>query len=201
MSRFIETIRAEYGCVQLMDSHQERVNNTLKHFHSTVRINLTKEIQSFPIPFIPTCRIRVEYALDGIKGIEFFSYEIKEIDSIGIMEIGFRDYRFKYADREWIKKLVNASGCDEIIMVNDKTIRDASIANLAFFNGNDWVTPNTPLLAGTMRQRLIEQGVIHEASISISKLRSYEKIKLINAMLPWEKSPEISADLIRSIVS
>ena len=199
MSRFIETIRAENGCVQSIALHQERVNQTLRFFHSNITVNLTVELLSLSIKFIPTCRIRIEYDLSGVIGIEFFPYTIKKNNSIGIVQTGHRDYRFKYADRSWIHELVSQSGCDEIIMVEGNEVRDASIANLAFFDGREWITPNTPLLAGTMRKKLLEQGVIREAPIKLDMLQWFDKIKLLNAMLTWEKSPELPIGMIRLI--
>ena len=131
--------------------------------------------------------------------METFEYTVRQIRSVRIMEIGEHDYRYKYADRAWINELLRTSGCDEIIMVRDGMVTDASIANLAFLDGRDWITPNTPLLAGTMRKKLLEQGMIREAPIKLDKLQWFDKIKLMNAMLPWEKSPELPIDMIRLI--
>ena len=197
MYRFFETIRAENGIVQALPYHQERVGLTLSHLRSTAQIDLQKALEKLSIPGYPTARIRVDYDLTGIQNIDAFPYSIRSIRHIAIMPLAEHDYRFKYADRTWINDLVSRSGCDEIIMAEGPYIRDASIANLAFFNGKDWLTPDIPLLAGTMRQQLLEQGIIQPATIRVEDLSQYQKIRLINAMIPWLKSPDLPISLVR----
>jgi 4-amino-4-deoxychorismate lyase len=67
-------------------------------------------------------------------------------------------------------------------------IKDASYANLVFFDGVHWVTPSQPLLMGTRRAALLKAGVIIEAPIQIKELNSFVDFKLINAMMLWEES-------------
>jgi 4-amino-4-deoxychorismate lyase len=49
----------------------------------------------------------------------------------------------------------NAEGCDDIIIVRNGFVTDASYANLIFRKGDEWFTPATFLLAGTMRAFLL----------------------------------------------
>lgn len=60
---------------------------------------------------------------------------------------------------------------------------DTSIANIAFFDGVKWITPNTPLLQGTTRTRLLDEGKIYEAEISLELIPQFKKIALMNAMV------------------
>ena len=53
---------------------------------------------------------------------------------------------------------------------------------LFFFDGNDWLTPDLPLLKGTCRARLLEQGVIREAELGVEDLNRFKGLKLINAL-------------------
>ena len=55
-------------------------------------------------------------------------------------------------------------------------------ANVAFWNGTGWITPDTPLLPGTMRAYLIEKGVLAEDRIILEDLSRYQCVRLINAM-------------------
>lgn len=198
MSRFIETIRAEHGVVGPLELHQERVDRTLRDWGAECTIDLGETLEAFVPPPYPIARVRVEYDLAGVLQVSFFEYTIKKIRNIRLVDIGARDYRYKYADREWIHSLVRNSGCDEVIMIRDHCITDASIANLAFYNGSEWITSDTPLLEGTGRQYLLETGIIHQAPIRQDDLHQFERLKLINAMIPWKESPELPIGIIRT---
>ncbi|MEA3462083.1 MAG: hypothetical protein U9R49_09400, partial [Bacteroidota bacterium] len=54
-----------------------------------------------------------------------------------------------------------------------------------------WVTPDTPLLPGTMRASLLKKGKISGHRIAPEDLNGYQKLKLINAMNDLEHAPEL----------
>jgi len=54
---------------------------------------------------------------------------------------------------------------------------------LLFFINNQWVTPKAPLLEGTTRSRLIDEGKIIPANISIANALNAPKVALMNAMI------------------
>ena len=83
---------------------------------------------------------------------------------------------------------------DDIIIVKDGLITDASYANLIFWDGENWFTPNTPLLKGVQREKLLKDGLIQEKEIKPSDLASYQKVALINAMLDFKDKIELSID-------
>ncbi len=92
--------------------------------------------------------------------------------------------------------IANANA-DDVLIVKNGLLTDTSYANIAFFDGVQWLTPATPLLAGTRRQQLLEQGVITEATLHPSDLKQFKFAKLMNAMLTWAESPLISVENIR----
>jgi 4-amino-4-deoxychorismate lyase len=49
-----------------------------------------------------------------------------------------------------------------------------------------WLTPKTPLLNGTTRQRLLDDGKIVEAEIKVHELRRFTKVALLNAMIGFD---------------
>lgn len=51
-------------------------------------------------------------------------------------------------------------------------------------DGQRWVTPRQPLLRGTMRQSLLDTGQLVERDIRYDEWGCYEKVSLINAMMP-----------------
>jgi 4-amino-4-deoxychorismate lyase len=79
---------------------------------------------------------------------------------------------------------------DDVIIVKNGLVTDASYANLLFWDGKNWFTPEQPLLKGTQREFLIKNELIKQSTISITDLRKFEKVKLINSMLEMQ-GPEI----------
>lgn len=196
MSRFIETILAENGEVIGLAFHQQRLNETLRDHGSNASIDLDLNIAKMDVPQEPKSKIRVLYDISGIIRIEISSYAIRTCRSFSLVDIGEKKYKYKYADREWIYACLHNAGTDEIIMASNGLITDASIANLAFFNGEAWHTPLHPLLSGTKRKALLENGIIKAEEIDTGDLSKYSSFKLVNAMMGWDESPVYSTDLI-----
>jgi len=97
------------------------------------------------------------------------------------------DYRFKYADRRRLQVLFARRGdCDDVLIVKRGLLTDTSYCNIAVYDGLQWWTPDAPLLPGTARQRLLDKGLIREKRIRVEDLPLFKRIRLINAMLPWE---------------
>jgi 4-amino-4-deoxychorismate lyase len=93
-------------------------------------------------------------------------------------------YDLKYSNRINIDKLWNLrQDCDDIIIVKNGNITDSRFANLVLFDGQKWLTPDTPLLNGTCRQRLIDEKIITPKRITIEDLFHYSKLTTINAMI------------------
>lgn len=62
-------------------------------------------------------------------------------------------------------------------------VTDSSFSNLAFYDSGKWFTPETFLLNGIMRQKLLADNIIHEKKIAVNDMKKYEKISFINSML------------------
>lgn len=73
---------------------------------------------------------------------------------------------------------------DEVVIVKNGLLTDTSYSNIALFNGSHWVTPRQPLLRGTMRQSLLDDGVLAEQDIKAEDWNSFRQVSLINAMMP-----------------
>ena len=59
---------------------------------------------------------------------------------------------------------------------------DCSIGNLILRQGKKWYTPDTPLLLGTQREKLLREGKIQETTIFQEDIANFDEIKIINAM-------------------
>jgi len=141
-------------------------------------------------------RIRIEYGTDGRQECSLHPSMRKKIEKMRIVNTTPPDYRYKYADRAWLQALKSQSKADEILIIREDHITDASIANIVFRDQRGWWTPDTPLLNGTERRRLLSMGVIRESRIMVSDLSSFTGFRLINAMLPWEDDLTYDISLI-----
>ena len=198
MYPFFETIRYDNGVLENLSFHQQRVDRTfVQHGVSAnlqlLSILLTESTAQIIAPdLIYKCRIK--YNLTGEYSVEFLPYTLRAIKSFSFAEIGTHTYAYKYTNRDWINEALSKSGTDEIIFVENGLIKDASYANLAFFEGVHWFTPKVPLLLGTKRAALIEQEIMIETAIKVADLHKYKLVKFINAMMGWEESPTLPID-------
>ena len=78
------------------------------------------------------------------------------------------------------------SDVDEILIEKDGYLTDTSIANIAFYDGEQWVTPAIPLLKGTMRQKLLDEGFLQTRNIKKEELTHYTQVALTNAMIGFK---------------
>lgn len=196
MFQFIESIRVEQGQLKNCEAHQKRMADTLSYF-GVKPFSSLHEIQC-PVAYssLDLVKCRIVYDFTQILKIEFTPYSIRQISTVSLVDIGDRDYSFKSADRQWITDLVNASGSSEIIMHNNGTVKDASYANLVFYDGSRWLTPALPLLQGTKRDFLLANNIIYKQQILVEQLPNFTKVKFINAMMNWEESPELDINTL-----
>lgn len=185
MSQFIESICCIDGEIHNLTLHQKRVNNTFEHFFDQRPISLKEIIKEVPKTGKHKCRIVYDEA--NMK-VEFIAYQKRHINSLKIIEGNHIKYDFKYENRLELTSLFEQRGnCDDIIIVKNGMLTDSYFANLAFFDGMNWLTPKKPLLNGTKRQLLIQQGKLTEADISLNSLNTFCYVSLINAMLDLEE--------------
>lgn len=185
MYPFIETIRIEDGKIWNLPYHQERMNRTMAHFWpETNVIDLKNALKDAPLTEEET-KARVVYDKDGVKDVSSAAYHPLNIHTLRLITCNEIDYSYKSADRSRLQKLKEQRGdCDDIIIVKNGLLTDTSYSNIALFDGEHWYTPQHPLLKGTMRQSLIDQGRLQECDLLLEDLNRFSKVSLINAMMP-----------------
>jgi 4-amino-4-deoxychorismate lyase len=193
MSPLFETIKCEEGVLYNLSWHTARLLKARKEY-----FGLTGEIHLEELIKIPQdCmkglfRCRVTYSPE-IKTIEFLPHQFREIKRLKLLEDNMIHYPFKFTDRNALQKLFEKRGfCDDILIVKNGCITDSFTANPVFFDGHQWWTPDTPLLPGTQRARLLEEAKISECRITPGDLSKYKMAGLINAMQDLEHMPVIS---------
>ncbi len=183
MSEFFETICIDEGKAKHLAYHQKRYEATLKAYNDASIISLADVISPPLKEGLQRCR--VVYDKEGVLHVTFSPYQPRKITSLKILSSDI-EYPKKSTDRSALEELFKQRAeCDEILIVKDGYIRDTSIANVAFFDGTRWLTPKNPLLAGTTRARLLDEGRLFEAEIKVEDIASFEKMALLNAMIDF----------------
>ena len=102
------------------------------------------------------------------------------------------DYHIKTSNRNKLDELfAKRQGSDDILIVRNDLLTDSWAANILLYDGIQWVTPQEPLLKGVQREHLLRLKLISERTIPIDSLVRYQKIKLVNAMIDFDRAPEI----------
>ena len=184
MCPFIESIRIENGVIYNLPYHNERLNRTRNVFwKDCTPINLIDYIRMPHKKGIVKCRIVYE---KEIKEIVYTPYSMREIDTLRIVHSDGINYTYKSTDREELNRLyVGRGDADDVLIVRNELITDTSIANVAFYDGCEWYTPQTPLLKGTQRAFLLDRQIIKEKEITLKQLFTYSRITLFNAMIEF----------------
>jgi len=180
----IETISIVDGEVLYLSYHQERLNISQKAlFDSFSPIDLSKIIK--PPSNNKQLKCRVIYA-DNLVDIDYLIYHPRVIKSLKLIESDI-DYSFKYSSREELDRLyAKKEDADDILIVKNDLITDTSIANIAFWDGYSWITPKTPLLRGTTRERLIRCGWLKQKDIRVDEIKKFKLFALMNAMIGFK---------------
>lgn len=193
MYQLVETIKCKDGKLFNLRYHQSRFNLTRRALlNSKDEIKLEKSIKIPEECSTGLFRCRVIYG-EKIEKIEFQPHRYRKVNSLKLIEDNEMDYPFKFSNREKLNLLFEQRGtCDDILIVKNGFITDSFIANVVFFDGRKWWTPDTPLLPGTQRARLIHEKQIFVCPVTPDDLPKYTKAGLINAMQDFETMPVIS---------
>ncbi len=176
---FSEAIKLKDGVLYNLPYHEMRMKRTIENFSG----------KSFPLLIdIPEdkkkglYKCRIVYS-NKILSIEFIPYSFRVVRNLSLVRNNLIDYSHKYTDRIELNTLLTQSGCDDIIIIKNGFITDASSSNLVFEDRTGLYTPNTYLLRGTKREYLLDRGIIKECTIKEKDIEKYDFVYLINAMI------------------
>jgi len=197
MYQFVETLKLKDGIICNPDYHQSRMNRTLEElFPGAESIELMGAITIPENCCAGLYKIRVIYNR-SIEKIEIEPYQLRSIQSLKVVHHESVDYHLKYTDRQVLQELYAQRGtCDDVLIIKNGFVSDSFTANILFFDGITWFTPTTPLLRGTKRQFLLEEGIIFEREIREEDISGYQKVGLINALIDFEEMPVIPVERI-----
>jgi 4-amino-4-deoxychorismate lyase len=179
----LETIKIEDGEIFNLKYHQKRSTQSRQIlFNSTDVLDLSTLIHP---PKEGLYRCRILYA-EKLHSVEYLPYTPKNIRTLKIIPSQI-EYNFKYANRDTLNALLlSHKDVDELIIEKDGYLTDTTIANIAFYDGEQWFTPTTPLLKGTMREKLLDEDFLQTKDIKKGDLHLYTQVALMNAMIGFK---------------
>lgn len=200
MYPFLESIRLQKGYPTSWEEHQQRVDRTFRHFGAKPSLQVSALLSGLDLPDEQIYKVRLLYSLEGNTSIRLQPYQFRSIRSIKLVPLPQVDYSFKFADRDWINDLVTRAGTDDILLHDQGYIRDTSYANVALFDGKEWLTPLQPLLAGTHRERLLRHGRIRTENIHINDLGRFQEMRWVNALMEWNEASRIDKEGLQQLI-
>ncbi len=190
MSQLLESIYLKDGIFRNLAYHEARMKNASSMLFGKFSINLAGFLSQVAMPTIGLFKTRIIYDTE-IRNIEFVYYKPRVVQSLKLIHDNDISYTHKFLDRSNLENHFAQRGvADDILIVKNGNFTDTFFANLIFKKENRWFTSTTFLLKGTMRQSLLETGLIEETIINVSNYYQFQSLKLINSMMGMD-GPEI----------
>lgn len=198
MLQLIETICYEKGEFHRLALHEERLNRSRRHL-----FGLKDKLLILPFLQIPEdmhdqkVKCRLTYS-DKIESIDYEIYTPKIIKNVKLVIDDAIDYSYKFKNRDSFNRLsLLRDGADEIFIIKNGFLTDASFANIILLKSNKWFTPASPLLFGTRLSEYLLNKIVTPLQISASEIFQFEQVRLINSMLSMDESLPISTKFIK----
>lgn len=186
MCRLFETIRITDGEPVNLALHEKRLNRSrLKLYGLHDDLRLSEFIRVPEDCRAGVFRCRVIYGQEVVS-TEFTPYVPAAVRTLRLVHADTLDYDLKYLDRSGLTGLINRNLADDILIVKEGNITDTSYSSIVFYDRKQWFTPDTPLLCGTMREKLLIDGIIKADRITVETLERFTHFRLINAMLGFD---------------
>lgn len=196
--QLFETIKVKNRQLQNIAWHNQRFNRTRLELLGIKEPLLLENIIQIPNNLdngVFKCRIIYS---NEIEKIEFEKYNPRKVYSLKVLECNDINYSYKYFNRKKLNELFQQKeDCDDVLIIKNGLVTDTSFANIVFWDGQNWLTPSSPLLHGTARERLLQENKIVEADIKIDDLSKFKKARIINAMNDLGDTIEITINNIR----
>ena len=199
MSLLLETILYRHGKLQHLPWHQARFDQTrFELFGQRNTLDLSSYFEAWyrtqAHPFEEDAadayyhRYRILYDAQGIHFAEMVKTKRRTVKTLQLVFDDALEYAYKWADRQALETHFNrvSANADDFLLVRGGLLTDTYTANIAFFDGQQWVTPAKPLLYGTKRAQLLAQKLIEPADLQVSDLTHFQEARLINASTDLE---------------
>lgn len=184
MFLLLESIYLKDGVFRNLPYHEARMEKSWRDlFNHNKTADINHYLRTLEIPSKGLYKTRVIYDTE-IHKVEFVPYVIKPVKSLKLIHSDTISYDYKFLDRKDIDKLYSQrENADDVLIIKNGFITDTSYANIIFKKERDWYTPSHCLLKGTMRESLLDAGLVRETIIDVNNYSQFKSFKLINSML------------------
>ncbi|MEK6558028.1 MAG: aminotransferase class IV [Candidatus Margulisiibacteriota bacterium] len=185
--KLFETIKWVEGKPQHLDYHEARANaSRIQLFGTKTPIKLIEYLSDLPPS--GAYRVRIVYS-EIVDRVEVEPLRPSPIRTLKRVKSTL-DYSHKLLDRSKLDELFAKRGqADDVLIVKEGWITDTTIANVAFFDGQKWLTPEKPLLPGIFRAFLLNKGVLTPARIHLQELSRFRYAAILNALRGMQVLP------------
>ena len=186
MSQLIESIKILDNQIYRFTYHKKRMSRSCAEIYDTsMPFDFSQILNEIPLLEKGLFKLRLLYDDKELEH-EFIPYQMKNIESLKIVESDTINYAHKFSDRSELNDLYDKKkNADDILIVKNGKLTDTFHCNISLHKDGVWYTPVSPLLKGTQRQYLIDQNLIVTKNISIDTLLEYDEICLFNAMIEF----------------
>lgn len=193
---FIESIRVLDGQLCNLGAHIRRSSATLLYHYGVKNELPFGELFASALAGLEgDCsgifKFRVVYGREVVS-VSLEPYHMPASLSLKVVECNNIDYSFKYEDRSGLAELLQHKGdCDDILIVKDGMVTDTSYGNFVYELNGELCTPASPLLKGTRRELMLQEGLLMERDLPYGELCKCSAFYMINAMLNMKRISHI----------
>ncbi|TLP78803.1 aminotransferase class IV [Maribacter sp. ACAM166] len=189
MYPLFESVCIQNGQIQNGQYHEFRfLTSYFEHFGFEPKYSLLNNLTLPKLDSSLKLKLRIGYHETGIEWT-ISEYKNKIPTSLRLLQDDSIDYALKYADRSDLDKIYKKrDGADDVLLIKNGHITDASYSNILFTDGSQIATPSTPLLHGTCRARLIAENKVQEVQITLKSIKQFQSFQLINALNDFDEN-------------
>lgn len=197
MCRLIESLKILDGQPCHLPYHQARLQQAQAALFGKAGSVVLAEVVQVPAAYCQgLVKCRVLYGKQ-VEQVTYSTYQRRKIQSLRLVFDNTLIYDHKYEDRRRLAYLFAQRGdCDDILIVRNGLLTDTMYGNIALYDGRRWYTPAAPLLQGTQRQRLLDQGILQTAKIYAKDIQQFSSFRVINALNEFEEQLPADTRLI-----
>lgn len=185
MSLLFETIKLKDGVFYNLEYHEKRMMSSFYRLYGlNVGFSLKNYLYNLNFPQLGLYKVKVIYDKIVTK-VEISEYKKRKVEKLLVVFNDTISYDLKYIDRRCFD-MCSTESFAEPLFIKNGMVSDTTFSNVAFLDGEKWITPSTFLLNGTKRQYYIDKDVLKVTDVRFADITKYKKVSLINAMLDLE---------------